>query len=75
MNFMGYFYDFIIDYDAIAVDYVLDIQRYLTKRIIYERSDSIKMFDFIKKRIFIAITVFSCIALNESLWKCVLMNS
>ena len=71
---MGYFYDFIIDYDAIAVDYVLDIQRYLTKRIIYERSDSIKMFDF-KKRIVTAITDFSCIALNESLWKCVLMNS
>ena len=53
MNFMGYFYDFIIDYDAIAVDYVLDIQRYLKKRIIYERNDIIKMFDFIKKIILV----------------------
>ena len=28
----GYIYDFSIDYDAIAVDYILDIHKYLMKK-------------------------------------------
>ena len=28
-GFTGYIYDFIVDYDAIAVDDILDIQKYL----------------------------------------------
>ena len=30
----GYVYDFSVDYDAIAVDDILDIYKYLTKKII-----------------------------------------
>ena len=30
----GYFYDFTVDYDAIAVDDILDIHKYLMKKII-----------------------------------------
>ena len=32
-GFNGYFYDFSVDYDAIAVDYILDIHNYLMKKI------------------------------------------
>ena len=31
-GFNGYVYDFNVDYDAIAVDNLLDIQKYLIKR-------------------------------------------
>ena len=31
-GFNGYIYDFSVDYDAIAVDDVLDINTYLTKK-------------------------------------------
>ena len=32
-GFTGYVYDFSIDYDAIAVDYIQDIHKYLMKKI------------------------------------------
>ena len=44
-----YIYDFYVDYDAIAVDDMLDIQKYLMKK---------KMFGFIKKSIFYRINNF-----------------
>ena len=31
-GFTGYVYDFSVDYDAIAVDGILDIQKYLMKK-------------------------------------------
>ena len=31
-GFNGYVYDFIVYYDAIAVDYILDIHKYLMKK-------------------------------------------
>ena len=31
-GFTGYVYDFSVDYDAIAVDDILDIQKYLMKK-------------------------------------------
>ena len=31
-GFNGYVYDFSVDYDTIAVDYILDIHNYLMKR-------------------------------------------
>ena len=31
-GFYGYFYDFSVDYDAIAVDYILDIPNYFMKK-------------------------------------------
>ena len=30
----GHFYDFNVDYDAIAVDYILDTHKYLMKKMI-----------------------------------------
>ena len=40
----GYIYDFSVDYDAIAVDYILDIRKYLTGK-----WHSIKCLDLLKK--------------------------
>ena len=54
----GYIYDFSVGYDARTVDDILDIEKYLMKRMVYEWSNSInKMFWFIK-RIFITIVAF-----------------
>ena len=39
----GYIYDFSVDYDAIAVDYVLDVQRYLFNE---KEWDSLKCLSF-----------------------------
>ena len=41
----GYVYDFSVDYDAIAVDDILDIHNYLIKKMIWFN----KMFGFIKR--------------------------
>ena len=43
-EFYVYFYDFSVDYDAIAVDNILDIQKYLMKK------HSIKQFLDISKK-------------------------
>ena len=61
----GYVYDLRADYDAIAVDDLWDIHKYLMKN----RYD-IKTFKFIKKVFLISMSFFSCNAL-----KCVSMNS
>ena len=59
--FNGYVYDFSVDYDAIVVDDILDIHKYLMKQnniIWYDTclkdtvgKQHIKMFGFIKKKI------------------------
>ena len=43
----GYAYDFSVDYDAIAVSYILDIHKHLMKK--KQKQYDIKMFGFIKK--------------------------
>ena len=43
-----YVYDFSVDYNAIAVDDILDIQKYLMKK-----NEMNKIFGFIKKHFFI----------------------
>ena len=35
MGFTGYGYDFSVDYDAIAVDDIVDIHKYLIKKYIH----------------------------------------
>ena len=42
----GYVYDFIVDYDAIAVDDILNIQNYLMKLLI-DRHSIIKCLDLL----------------------------
>ena len=51
----GYAYDFRLNYDIIAVDDILDISKYLMRKIIWH-----KMIGFIKKIFFTTITFFSC---------------
>ena len=55
----GYIYNFSVDYDAIAVDNILEIHNYLIKIMIYY-----KMFGLIKKAFFFAgFTILSSIKL------------
>ena len=67
-----YVYDFSLDYDATAVDDILDIHRYLMKK-------NIQMFVFIKKcyRInnFIKCKSLNALPLNTILFKCISMNN
>ena len=42
----GYVYDFSVDHDAIAVDYMVDIHKYLMKK----RHSVIKCLNWLKKR-------------------------
>ena len=68
-GFNGYVYDLSVDYDAIAVDDILDIHKYLMKKnniIWYDtclsdtsRKWRIKMFGFIKKIFLTGLTVLS----------------
>ena len=63
----GYVYDFSADYDALAVGDILDIHKYLTKK---NNMKNKKMFRFIKKVFFVAVSFFVCNALN-----CIPMNN
>ena len=47
-GFNGYVYDFSIDYDAIAVDDILDIHKYLMQK----KYDRIKCLDLLKKYVY-----------------------
>ena len=69
-GFNGYVYDFSVDYDATAVDDILDIHKYLMKK------NDIKMFEFIKKAFFAGLTILSGVnSLNKTPLKCVSMNN
>ena len=51
----GYVYDFSVDYDATNVDDILDIHKYVIKKItVY-----MKMFGFVKKVFFIVLNILS----------------
>ena len=66
----GYVYDFSVDYDAIAVDDILDIHKYLMK----EKQYDIKMFGFIKKVVFTGLTILSTLSSVNPL-ECFSMNN
>ena len=63
-----YIYDFSVDYDAVAVDDILDIHKYLTKK--HGVVSINKMLTLIKKKFFVAMTFSSCNSL-----KCVTMTN
>ena len=55
IGFNGYVYDFSVDYDATYVDDILDIHKYVIKKItVY-----MKMFGFVKKVFFIGLNILS----------------
>ena len=59
----GFVYDFSVDYNAISVDNILDIHKYLIKNGIKEWYN-IKCLDLLRKCFFVAMSVFSCNALK-----------
>ena len=67
-----YIYDFYVDYEAIAVDDMLDIQKYLMKK---------KCLDLLKKAFFTGLTILSSVnmlsanSLSAALLKCISMNN
>ena len=67
----GYIYDFSIDYDATAADYILDIHKCLMRR-----NDT---FGFIKKHFFTGLwfllTLTSVNSLSAAPLSCILMNN
>ena len=68
-GFKRYVYDFSIDYDAIAIDDILDIHNFLIKK--EKRKYDIKiMFGFIKKVFFIGSTILSTLS-SVNLLECV----
>ena len=64
----GYVYDFSVDYDAIAVSDILDIRKYLMRKM-----TQYKM--FIKKCFFTAMMFFGCNLSSVNSLKCVSMNN
>ena len=73
-GFNGYVYDFSVDYDAIAVDNILDIHKYLTKK--NNNMIHMKMFGFIKKKFFYWIISFVIsYRLSTNQLGCISMNN
>ena len=66
----GYDYDFTVDYDAIAVDDILDIRKYLMKK-----NGMIKNVQACKSNNCFSNSFFDCNELNLSPLKCVSMNT
>ena len=69
-GFNGCVYDFNVDYDAIAVDDILDIHNYLMKKMTYYN----KMFGFIKRCFFTGLVFLSTLTGINSL-SCISMNN
>ena len=63
----GYVYDFSVDYDAIAVDDILDIHNYLMKIMTQYN----KMFGFVKWVFISAMTFSGCSLPSVNLLKCI----
>ena len=71
-GFNGHIYDFSVDYDAIDVDNILDIHKYLIKK--KKMTQYNKM--FFVKQIFISATMFfGCNLSDVNSLKCVSMNT
>ena len=66
----GYVYDFSVDYDATDVDDILDIYKYLMKKITVQ----MKIFGFVKKVFFVGLTILSGFANANSL-SCISMSN
>ena len=69
-GFNGYFYDFSVDSNAIAVDDILNIHNYLIKKM----TQCNKMFEFVKKCFFTALAFLSTLTDINSL-SCISMNN
>ena len=67
----GYVYDFSVDYRAIAVDDILDIQKYLMEK----NKIILKCLDLLKNVFLIAMTFFGCNAVPLNASECVTMNN
>ena len=65
----GYVYDVSVDYDAIAVDDILDIHKYLIKKMTQCKN----LFELVKKA-FAGLTILSSLASVNSL-SCISMNT
>ena len=66
----GYVYDFIVDYDTIAIDDILDIHKYVMKKMrLY------KMLIFVKEIFVSAMMFFSCNLSNVNSLKFVSMSN
>ena len=59
-GFYGYVYDFSVDYDAIAADFILNIHKHFMKK---EWHSINKMFRFIKRIFIAAMACVGCVAL------------
>ena len=66
----GSVYEFNIDHKVVAVDDILDIHKYLTKK-----HNIVYMFGFIKKVFFTAMTFFNFSGLSVNSLECVSMNN
>ena len=66
----GYGYDFSAEYNAIVVDDILDIHKYLKKKL-----RQYKMFEFVKQIFVSAMMPFSCTLSNVHPLKCVSMKN
>ena len=62
-GFICYVYDFSLDYDAIDVDDIVHIHKYLIKK---NNIVQMKMFGFVKKVFFVGLTILSsCISMSN----------
>ena len=66
----GYVYDFSVDYDAVAVDDILEIHKYLMKKMTQYN----KMFEFVKLIFISAMMLFGCSLPSVNSLKCISMN-
>ena len=73
-GFNGYVYDFSFDYDAIAVDDIKDIHKYLMRKNNIVSYARIKSFGFIKK-IFLIGSLFLSSLVSTNPFSCILMNN
>ena len=69
-GFNSYVYGFSVDYDAIVVDGILDIHKYLMKKM----TKCNKKFEFVKKCLFIGLTFLSTLTSVNSL-SCISMSN
>ena len=69
-GFNSYVYDFSVDYDATDVDDILDIHKYLMKKM----AQCDKMFEFVKKVFFVGLTILSA-STSINLLSCISMNN
>ena len=69
-GFNSYVYGFSVDYDAIVVDGILDIHKYLMKKM----TKCNKKFEFVKKCLFIGLTFLSTLTSVHSL-SCISMSN